>query len=133
VFNTNITSIAAVTYFFLPLLKRSTDPRVINISSARGSMNRSSSPGSPPTVSIPYSVSKTALNALTIDMAKQHKEVLFQCASPGHCSTALNGFKGKKEPLEGARVVVELVNCEREAYSTGFWEWEGNGMGEVPW
>jgi NAD(P)-dependent dehydrogenase (short-subunit alcohol dehydrogenase family) len=69
----------------------------------------------PPTVSIPYSVSKTALKALTLEMAKfpENEGVQFHVIGPGHCETEFNGFRGTRDPLEGANVVVELVNAEK--------------------
>lgn len=53
--------------------------------------------------------------------------------SPGHCRTGFNGFRGRKDPVEGARVVVELALAERGIYGGGFWEWEEGGLREVAW
>jgi len=53
-----------------------------------------------------YSVSKTALDALTIEHAKAEPDLSFHVASPGHCKTAFNSFRGTKDPLDGAKVVV---------------------------
>jgi NAD(P)-dependent dehydrogenase (short-subunit alcohol dehydrogenase family) len=69
VYDTNVTSVALVTQHFLPLLRGSAG-RVINISSARGSTSLASGKILPPTVSIPYSVSKAALNLLTVEMSR---------------------------------------------------------------
>lgn len=82
---------------------------------------------------MPYSVSKVALNALTLELAKTYADVGFYAATPGHCRTAFNGFKGKKDPVEGARVVVELALAAKGEYAGGFWEWEEGGMREVAW
>lgn len=57
----------------------------------------------------------------------------FYAANPGHCRTGFNGFRGKKDPVEGARVVVELVLKEGEGCRGGFWEWEDEGLREVAW
>jgi NAD(P)-dependent dehydrogenase (short-subunit alcohol dehydrogenase family) len=108
-FNTNITSVAILTTALLPSLRRSQDPRVINISSGRASMHAMTTGSLPPTVSVAYSVSKTAMNALTLEFAKQEDQVqpeqgskiLYQAVNPGHCKTSLNGFKGKRDPIEG--------------------------------
>lgn len=82
---------------------------------------------------MPYSVSKTALNVLTIEMAKSYPDVDFYAANPGHCKTALNGYRGAKDPLDGAAVVVELALAEKGRYALGFWQCEDGVMGEVPW
>lgn len=131
---------ANVSLAFLPLLQAepgSYTPRIINISSGRASLTRSTTGGLPPTAIVPYSVSKVALNALTTELQKSYPDVLFYAANPGHCKTAFNGFKGARDPLEGARVVVELVSgtAKGEDYEWGFWEAMG-AEGEatkVPW
>ena len=135
-FNTNVTGVALMVSTFLPLMKEtSQDPRVINISSARASLSLSSSGGLPPSRVISYSVSKTALNALTIEHAKAEPGVRFYVASPGHCRTAFNGYRGTKHPLDGAKVVVELALADKQKYANGFWQLEGDAKeaSQVPW
>ena len=123
---------------FLPLLKQtSLDPRIINISSRRASFYLKTQPNFPSTVSIPYSISKTALNAATVELwnLEENKKVQFHCVSPGHCKTALNGFRGKKNVVDGAEVVAQLVLAEKGRYQNGFWEMEGEDKepAPVPW
>jgi NAD(P)-dependent dehydrogenase (short-subunit alcohol dehydrogenase family) len=133
ILDTNVTSIAVLTSRFLPLLEMSDDPRVINVSSARASVALQSSAKLPPTASIPYSISKTALNILTMELQKLQSGILFHVVSPGHCKTALNGFRGSKDPGEGAKVVVKLVNSDRNAYASGFWQCEEDELLPVQW
>jgi len=59
VFDANITSIALMMTSLLPLLRESDDARVVNVSSARGSLGNSTTGNLPPTVSVPCCVSKT--------------------------------------------------------------------------
>ncbi len=150
-FNANITSVMAVTSTFLPLLHKSQEPKVVNVSSGRGSVTRSANSQLPPTAVVSYGVSKSALNALTVDMQRAEDagiidvdgkrvekegdgKVEFWAANPGHCKTAFNGFRGKKDPIDGAEVVVQLVLAERGKWKKGaFWEFEEGGMREVPW
>lgn len=149
--NTNVTSVAATTTAFLPLLHSkdpnpspntnlNITPRIINISSARASLTNSSQGKMPPTQVVSYSVSKAALNSLTIELAKTERErgdgkgVEVFCANPGFCRTQFNGFTGTRDPLEGAEVVVGLIMAERGAFgSGGVWEFEGGEMKVVPW
>lgn len=106
---------------------------MINVSSARASIHTLTSGHLPPTASIPYSLSKVALNVLGLEFAKKWPEVGFCAASPGHCRTALNGFRGEREPGEGARVVVELA-LGSGGYGGGFWRWSWEeGMEVVEW
>lgn len=72
-----------------------------------------------------YSVSKTALNALTIEYAKAEPDVRFYATSPGNCKKAVNGFRGTKDPLDKAKVVVGLALAEKK-YEYGFWQVEGD-------
>lgn len=158
IFNTNITSVANMSTAFLPLLTegkgtsatdtavengnnsaRNYTPRIINISSSRGSLALSTTDAMPPTLVIPYSVSKTALNALTVEFQKTYPDMLFYAANPGHCKTEFNGFRGARDPLEGANVVAELVNGRHEGrggdHEWGFWETKGEEREavKVPW
>ncbi|KAK5467570.1 hypothetical protein LTS15_000543 [Exophiala xenobiotica] len=137
VYDTNVTSVALVMQNFLPFL-RGSGGRVINISSARGSTSLASGKILPPTVSIPYSVSKAALNLLTVEMSRQpaNGNVEFQLVGPGHCRTAFNGVRGTRDPLEGANVVVGLVTAEKGTFrNAGFWETRSGSMDlvEIPW
>ena len=139
VMQTNVSSVALATQLFLPLLRTSLNGgQVINVSSGRGSIALSAGGILPPTVSIPYSISKTALNMLTVEMSRDpaNKNVEFQLVSPGHCKTAFNGYRGTRDPLEGANVVVELVKAEKGKHKNcGFWETKGADLElvEIPW
>src|SRR6202044_2175377 len=79
VYDTNVISVAVTMQLVLPLLKKPPAGIVIQISSGGGFLGISSSGKMPPTVSIPYTISKTALNALTLEMAKfpENEDVQF--------------------------------------------------------
>lgn len=130
IYNTNVTSVGLTVSHFTPLLKQSHDPRVINVSSGRASISRLTSGEMPPTISVPYSVSKVALNVMTLEMGRIEPQIKFYLANPGHCKTALNEYKGKKDPLAGANVVTELVHGE---FGTGFWQNDNGPMEKMPW
>lgn len=75
---------------------------------------------------------------LTVEMGKAYSGLHVYAASPGHLRTAFNGFRGKREPEEGARVVVELAlggegEEGRRVYENGFWEFEDGRMAKVEW
>jgi len=156
-FNVNVAGVAMVMDAFIPLLLKSSspssssssdrptererfEPRIINVSSSVGSMARAlRTPGTfTPPWEMGYSVSKAALNRLTLEYMKLHPGISFYLVCPGHCSTGLNDFQGKKDPVDGARVVVELVLAERGRYGFGFWRFDDDeedqgGMGECGW
>ncbi|RBR11079.1 uncharacterized protein FIESC28_09224 [Fusarium coffeatum] len=139
-FNNLITSNAVITHAFDLLLRNSSWPRVIMISSARGSAGRTTSNQLPPVANIDYCVSKAGLNMLMIHLqtVENHRQdanrITFWAVSPGYCSTAFNGYKGKKAPLEGAEAVVRLVEARRDEIEPGtFWEYEDDRFQQVPW
>jgi NAD(P)-dependent dehydrogenase (short-subunit alcohol dehydrogenase family) len=140
-FNANVASILATITTFLPLLQKSASPKVINVSSGRGSVTRSASGLLPPTAVVSYGVSKSALNALTVELQRAEDvrdgedwKVEYFAINPGHCKTAFNGFKGLKDPIDGAEVVVQLALGKKGMWRKGaFWEFEEGEMREIPW
>lgn len=108
------------------MMKGSPDSRISTSSSARASLHLSSTGNLLPSRVISHSVSRTALNALTVEYAKAEPTLVFYAASPGRCKTAFNGFGGTKDSLDGAKVVVELVRAEKGNYENGFWQLEGD-------
>src|SRR5580692_4911770 len=72
-YETNVFAVLAVTNAFLPALRRSGRPRIVNISSGTGSLGWSTGPQAqfPTTGSLAaYRSSKTALNAVTVFSAQ---------------------------------------------------------------
>lgn len=137
ILDTNVVSVANAVTAFAPLLRA--DGRrglVVNISSARGSIVRLTDPSSPKTLVIPYSMSKVALNGLTLELAKTFDDLEFQLVNPGHCATGFNNYSGKRDPREGATAVVLLVErWLKEKNECGFWETEESKweLSRVPW
>ena len=74
---------------------------------------------------ITYNISKTTLNMLGVKYAKAEPTIQIYSASPGFCKTAFNGWRGMKDPLDGAKVVVELALAAEGTYEGGFWHIEG--------
>ncbi|KAH8678829.1 hypothetical protein BGZ60DRAFT_525573 [Tricladium varicosporioides] len=144
-FNTNITSVSLLTTALLSLLRFSQmrtgiPAKVINISSGRASVTHLVGGNLPPTTVVSYNISKMALNALTIEMQKGEdvrdgeEKVEFYIANPGHCKTEFNGYRGAKDPLDGAEIVVRVVSAGRGGLKPGsFLEFEKGMVREVPW
>jgi NAD(P)-dependent dehydrogenase (short-subunit alcohol dehydrogenase family) len=116
VYDTNATSVAITMQLFLLLLHKPPSSVVFNVSSGTGSLGISAWGKMPPTVSIPYSISKATLNAVILGMATflENQDVQFQVVLPVHRETEFNGYRRTRDPLEGgANVMVELVNAEK--------------------
>jgi NAD(P)-dependent dehydrogenase (short-subunit alcohol dehydrogenase family) len=131
VFATNVTSIVRVTSAFLPLLRKSKAPAVINVSSGMGSFalthdrDRVES-----TIAAPlYTASKSAVTMLTMQYAKALPEVRFNAADPGYTATDLNAHSGTQTVAEGTDAIVALAT-EPPSAGTGRFV---DRFGTVPW
>ncbi|MEV4328608.1 SDR family NAD(P)-dependent oxidoreductase, partial [Microbispora rosea] len=94
---TNVIGVIRVTNAMLPLLRRSASPRIVNMSSTVGSLTRQTTPGAETgPISAAYAPSKTFLNAVTVQYAKELSgtNILINAGCPGFCATDLNGFRG---------------------------------------
>lgn len=123
-YNINVAAVVFTIQNFLPLLSASADPRIINLSSQTGSLSYAASTPHFLTDQRGYSVAKAALNRITIDLAKLYPEITFYSVCPGFCKTNLNNYQGVKDPVEGARIVEELVVAEKGKYGFGFYAFE---------
>jgi NAD(P)-dependent dehydrogenase (short-subunit alcohol dehydrogenase family) len=109
VYEVNVFGVVRMMSAFLPLLLRSPSPRVVNVTSRRGSIGEEGAWVGQP--SMVYSSSKTALNALTAHYAREFADTALKVngAAPGHVATEFNGFRGTRTPDEGAAVAVRLA------------------------
>jgi len=89
----------------LPLLKKSDDGRIVNMSSGLGSLYGGG--GGYPA----YSISKTALNALTVKLAAELPNMKINCMSPGWVATDMGGKDAPRTPAEGADTAVWLATA----------------------
>jgi NAD(P)-dependent dehydrogenase (short-subunit alcohol dehydrogenase family) len=132
---TNVIGVIRVTNAMLPLLRRSASPRIVNMSSTVGSLTRQTSSVSEQTtgpLSAAYAPSKTMLNAVTVQYAKELRDtnILINAACPGYCATDLNGFRGVRTPEQGAAIAIRLATLPDDGPTGGFFEDAG---GVVPW
>jgi NAD(P)-dependent dehydrogenase (short-subunit alcohol dehydrogenase family) len=112
VVDTNVVGVIRVTNAMLPLLGRSTSPRIVNMSSSVGSLTLQTTPDAfVGPISAAYSPSKTFLNAVTVQYAKElvDTNVLINAGCPGYCATDLNGFRGTRTAEQGAQIAIQLA------------------------
>jgi len=129
---TNVIGVIRVTNAMLPLLRRSASPRIVNMSSGVGSLTRQTTPGAEVgPISVAYAPSKSMLNAVTVQYAKelQGTDILINAACPGYTATDLNNFSGHRTPDQGAAIAVRLATLPADGPSGGFFE----DAGVVPW
>lgn len=111
VFDTNAVGIIRVTEAALPLLRKSANPVVVNVSSALGSFWATHEPSRPAShyVSIVYGSSKAAVSMLTVQYANAVPEVKFNAVEPGITATALGGGDPGSHPGRPAEVSAQVV------------------------
>ena len=129
---TNVIGVVRVTNALLPLLRESAHPRIVNLSSGVGSITLQQDPDAPTgPVSAAYATSKTMLNAVTVQYAKELEGtgILINVCCPGFVKTAMNGFSGHRAPEEGAAIAVRLATLPDGGPTGGFF----HDGGTYPW
>ncbi len=132
VVETNVIGVMRVMDAMLPLLRRSRSPRIVNMSSGVGSLTRqSAADGSTGPISGSYSPSKTFLNAVTVQYAKElaDTDILINLGCPGFVATDLNGFRGVRTPEQGAAIAIRLATLPDDGPTGGYFE----DAGIIPW
>ncbi|MCF8480198.1 MAG: SDR family oxidoreductase [Rhodospirillum sp.] len=133
IMETNFVGTLAVTQAMLPLLRRSSAGRVVNLSSSLGSLALNGDPTSPyySVRLIGYNASKAALNMLTVQLSEELRDtpIVVNSVSPGYVKTDLNGHRGVLTAEEGARLPVAYALLGEDAVSGRFVE-PGH---ETPW
>ncbi|SDD59057.1 SDR family NAD(P)-dependent oxidoreductase [Nocardioides lianchengensis] len=112
VVDTNVIGVIRVTNAVLPLLRRAASPRIVNVSSTVGSLTLQTAQAEPyGPLSAAYSPTKSYLNAITIQYAKELADegVLVNAGCPGYVATDLNGHQGLRTPEQGAAIFLELA------------------------
>ncbi|MFG2375524.1 SDR family NAD(P)-dependent oxidoreductase [Streptomyces sp. NPDC048504] len=119
VFDVNVFGVVRTITAFLPLLRRSPDPVIINVSSGMGSLAITHDPSriESSVVAPLYTASKAALTMLTTQYAKALKDVRVNAADPGYTATDLNGHSGPQTVTEGTDAIVRLATEEPGAGS----------------
>lgn len=112
-FDTNVFGLIETTNAFLPLLHKSPGGRIVNVSSLLGSLALHSDPSSPIyDFKVPaYNVSKSAVNAWTVQLAYELKDssVKVNTIHPGYVKTDMNAGEGEIDVPDGARTSVKLA------------------------
>jgi len=132
VYETNVFGVVAVTNAFLPALRRSAHPRIVNISSSTGSIAVAAARDAAGFGA--YRSSKTALNMLTVLYAKALAAdgVKVNALAPGLRRTDLNSRTAESggDPAEAAAGAVRLALLPDSGPTGEFFSWDGT---TVPW
>jgi NAD(P)-dependent dehydrogenase (short-subunit alcohol dehydrogenase family) len=125
VFDTNAVGLIRVTQAALPLLQKSENPVVVNVSSALGSFWAVTNPERRQFhfPSIVYGASKAAVSMLTVQYAKTYPDIKFNAVEPGFTATDLTPFSGAGQPVQkGAEVIVRMASIGEDGPTGTFQE-----------
>jgi NAD(P)-dependent dehydrogenase (short-subunit alcohol dehydrogenase family) len=89
---------------FVPLLKKSREPRIVNVSSGGGQLDGGADGWAPG-----YCVSKTALNGVTVQLAAALAKFAVNSVCPGWVRTEMGGQNATRSVAEGAATIVWLA------------------------
>ncbi len=115
-FDVNTLGPLMVTKSLLPLMRRNDYGRIVNVSSGMGQLSEMDGgyPG--------YRISKTALNAVTVILARELEGTNIKANSvcPGWVRTDMGGDKAPRMPEQGADTIVWLATLPEDGPSGGF-------------
>jgi NAD(P)-dependent dehydrogenase (short-subunit alcohol dehydrogenase family) len=130
IYQTNVFGAFLTIREFLPLLRKAEAGRIVNTSSSGGSLTEQSNPASPYYFvnTAGYNSSKTALNALTVQLAKQlaGTNIKVNSACPGWVQTDMGSAAAPRTVQEGARIIIKLATLPNDGSNGGFFNEDGS-------
>jgi NAD(P)-dependent dehydrogenase (short-subunit alcohol dehydrogenase family) len=134
VWETNVFGVLAVYQAMLPLLRKSSAARIVNVSSGVSSLTTNADPAHRyhALYSPVYPASKAALNAITLAMMVELEStgIKVNLVSPGFTKTNLNGYEGTESVKDGSREVVRVALLGPDGPAGTFTRWEN---ATIPW
>jgi len=121
---TNTLGALRVTRGFVPFLRKSKAPRVINVSSGSGQLTGGADGWAPA-----YSISKTALNGVTSQLAASLPKFAVNSVCPGWVRTDMGGENASRSVEEGADTIVWLASEAPQELTGKFLR----DRKEIPW
>ena len=113
---TNALGALLVSQAFVPFLKKSDAPRIVNVSSGGGQLVDGADGWAPA-----YCISKTALNGVTVQLAAALPEFAVNSVCPGWVRTDMGGSNATRSVAEGASGIVWLAAEAPQKETAKFW------------
>ena len=131
VFNTNVYGVVRVTNQFLPLLEKSSQPVIVNVSSGLGSFGQVLNPEKIESKvnALAYSASKSAVSMLTVQYSKALPQMRINAIDPGPTKTGDQFSNGIQTLQEGTDAVVKMATIGKDGPTGTF----TNRDGVIPW
>ena len=121
---TNTLGALRMTRAFVPLLRKSKAPRVIDVSSGGGQLTGGADGWSPA-----YCISKTALNGVTAQLTAALPKFAVNSVCPGWVRTDMGGQRATRSVEEGADTIVWLATDAPQELTGKFLR----DRKEIPW
>jgi NAD(P)-dependent dehydrogenase (short-subunit alcohol dehydrogenase family) len=123
-FETNFFAVVALTQTLLPLLRKASAARIVNLSSILGSLTLHSDPSSGiyDKKAFAYDASKTALNAFTVHLAHALRDtkIKVNSAHPGWVQTDMGGSAAPMSLSEGGKTSAQLATLPESGPTGGY-------------
>jgi NAD(P)-dependent dehydrogenase (short-subunit alcohol dehydrogenase family) len=137
-YDTNVYGVVRVTQAFIDLLKNSSEPRIVNVSSSQDSLTLHSDPSYKyyDYKGAVYLSSKSVMNMYTVVLAYELKNTSFKvnAVCPGFTKTDFNGHRGTGTLEDAGKRIVKYALIDKEGPTGKFFSEENNpATGEVPW
>lgn len=137
-YDANVYGAVRVTQAFMDLLKRSAEPRIVNVSSSQGSITLHSDPSYKyyDYKAAVYLSSKAALNMYTVVLAYELRDSNFKvnAVCPGYTKTDFNGHRGPGSVEDAGKRIVKYALIDKDGPTGKFFSEENNPVtGEIPW
>jgi NAD(P)-dependent dehydrogenase (short-subunit alcohol dehydrogenase family) len=138
VFDTNVFGVIEVTQTFMDMLKKSEEPRIVNVTSGLGSLTLHADPSWKyySVKPVAYLASKAALNGYTIALAYELKDSSFKvnAVDPGYTATDFNHHSGPGTVEEAAARVVKAATLDSNGPTGQFYSDDNSPeTGISPW
>jgi NAD(P)-dependent dehydrogenase (short-subunit alcohol dehydrogenase family) len=113
---TNTLGALLVSQAFVPFLKKSDAPRIVNVSSGGGQLDGGADGWAPA-----YCISKTALNGVTVQLAAALPNFAVNSVCPGWVRTDMGGSNATRSVAEGGSGIVWLAAEAPQKETAKFW------------
>src|SRR5437763_4609696 len=113
---TNTLGALLVSQAFVPFLKKSDAPRIVNVSSGGGQLADGADGWAPA-----YCISKTSLNGVTVQLAAALPKFAVNSVCPGWVRTDMSGSNATRSVAEGASGIVCLAADAPQRETGKFW------------
>ena len=138
VYETNVYGVARVTQTFFNLLQKSSEPRIVNVSSSVGSLTLQSDPNWQAYNYAKFAVyasSKSAMNMYTVHLAYELRDTAFKinAVCPGYTKTDFTNHIGG-EVEDAAKRIIKYALIDQDGPTGKFFSEESNPeTGEIAW